>query len=106
MGLLERKLDVDLIARIENGWKPHSIPEPIKKVKPLREGSTYRSALRNQTRRVLRHARTTRLEVIQGRVISPRPRWSGMWPGIGATRRLHRPPVRPNRSPKWDKKND
>ena len=47
MGRLERKLDIDLIAKIENGWKPHSNPEPVKRLKPIRTADSYRGARRN-----------------------------------------------------------
>lgn len=53
MGRLERKLDLDLIARIEAGWTPKDdkIRETqrklLKKPKPPRPAWTYRGAWRN-----------------------------------------------------------
>lgn len=46
MGRLERHLDHDLIARVENGWKPKDKVEPIKHVTLTRHWWTYRRAWR------------------------------------------------------------
>lgn len=51
MGRFERKLDLDLIERIRNGWKPHNNPEPLKQQKPPRPGNTYRATRRNALKR-------------------------------------------------------
>ena len=50
MGRLERKLDTDLIERMEAGWTPSARTVPVKKNKPPRHASTYRAARRNRTR--------------------------------------------------------
>jgi hypothetical protein len=76
MGRLERKLDADLIARIENGWTPHAQTKPLKKQKPPRRRPTYRAARRNDAR-------------------------GEVWRGIKPTGSVYHPPVRPNRSRKW-----
>lgn len=51
MGRFERKLDRDLIARIEGGWKPNNDPKPIKRIKPPRPEWTYRGYWRNAWRK-------------------------------------------------------
>jgi hypothetical protein len=52
MGRLERKLDSDLIERMEAGWTPSSRATPLKKAKQPRAASTYRSVRRNAYLRV------------------------------------------------------
>lgn len=47
IGRLIRKLDHDLIAKIRNGWKPHSEAKPLKRQRAPRDGSSYRGARRN-----------------------------------------------------------
>lgn len=47
MGRLERHLDIDLIAKIENGWKPQHEVKPMTRQKEPRRADTYRSARRN-----------------------------------------------------------
>lgn len=47
MGRFERNLDVDLIERMQSGWRPHSESKPLKKQKETRAAVTYRAARRN-----------------------------------------------------------
>lgn len=54
MGRLERHLDIGLIRRALSGIKPK--PEPLKKVKPHRDASTYRGARHNAVKRARRLA--------------------------------------------------
>ncbi len=75
-----RHLDTDLIARIENGWKPKDRTEPMKRVRVPKNADEYRGARRNH-------------------VLREKPR--STWPS-SATGKSHHPPVRPNRSRKWD----
>ena len=79
MGRLERKLDEDLIDRIDAGWTPSARIKPVKKSKPPREASSYRGARRNAERGMV-------------------------WRAIHASRVKvhHAPPVHLNRSKKWD----
>lgn len=88
MGRLERKLDIDLIAKIENGWKPHLIPEPVKRQKPIRTADSYRGTRRNSFRSV---------KDGYGTVIVPRQ----PYPGIDPTGRITHPEIRQNRSKHW-----
>ena len=48
MGHLERKLDTDLIERMEAGWAPSARKPSLKKKKSPRAASTYRGARRNE----------------------------------------------------------
>ena len=76
MGKLERKLDEDLIDRMEAGWTPSARTAPVKKSKPTRELSSYRAARRNAAR-------------------------GTVWRGAPSAY-LSSPAVRLNRSKKWD----
>jgi hypothetical protein len=76
-----RHLDTDLIARIENGWKPKDRTEPMKRVRVPKAADEYRGARRNNLLRT-----------------KPRSTWRGIEP----TGEKHHPPVRHNRSRKWD----
>ena len=79
MGKLERKLDEDLIARMEaSGTIQRTKPAKKKDLTP-REGSSYRAARRNAAKgTVWRAIHLSRIKV------------------------QHPPPVRLNRSRKWD----
>ena len=81
MGRLERHLDTDLIARINRGWKPQDQTKPLKRVRVPRGCDEYRAARRNETLRT-----------------APKSTWRGIEP----TGSVYHPPVRHNRSPKWD----
>jgi len=73
---LVRRLDPDAVARVLSGTKPE--PQPVKRVKPPRAGSTYRAARRNA--------------VLRGEV-------KGVWKGIDPTGRKYVAMPRPlNRS--------
>ena len=77
MGRLERHLDQDLIDRMEAGWTPTSVKKVPKKPKPPRPAATYRGARRNAAR-------------------------GSTWRGYQPDGRFYRPPIRMNRSKKWD----
>lgn len=77
MGRLERKLDIDLIAKIESGWKPGSMAEPLKRQKPVRQAATYRGA-RRQMAKITKH-----------------------WDGITPTMKASYSAFRQNRSKHW-----
>lgn len=47
---LERHLDLDLIAKIKNGWKPSDAIAPLRRQKPPRSVWTYRGYWRNAHR--------------------------------------------------------
>lgn len=82
MGRLERHLDTDLIARIANGWKPNKEEaKPLKRLRTPKAADQYRGAQRNL-------------------VLRAKPR--STWRGIEATGGKYHPPVRHNRSRKWD----
>jgi hypothetical protein len=80
MGRLERRLDTDLIARIQNGWKPKDRVEPLKRVRIPKSRDDYRGARRNHVLRT-----------------KPKSTWKGITPTV----EQYHPPVRPNRSRKW-----
>ena len=85
MGRLERHLDVDLIERMEAGWAPPSKEARAdeaerRKVNAPRLGKTYRPTRRNWA---LRDLKT-------------------VWKGARPKGPPYHPPVRMNRSRKWD----
>jgi hypothetical protein len=44
---LERHIDAELVARIQDGWRPKDRTEPLKRAKTPRSADTYRAARRN-----------------------------------------------------------
>lgn len=82
MGLLERHLDDEAIARVKAGIRYKH--EPIKHKTNPRSGDTYRGARRNA--------------ILRG---FPKSVWAGIKPTLHA----HWPRVRLNRSAKWPEKN-
>jgi hypothetical protein len=91
IGRLRRNLDAELIAKMQSGWKPKDRAEPMKRQPAPRRGLTYRGARRNVCLRAY-----------------PRQVWSDQHyldPTLirEVSKRMQHPPVRPNRSRKWDK---
>ena len=90
MGRLERKLDEDLIDRIDAGWTPSARTKPVKRAKPPREASSYRAARRNAER-------GTVWKGIEPKNPSSLETGDAIWDG-----KQYVKAVRINRSKKWD----
>ena len=77
MGKLERKLDEDLIDRMEAGWTPSARTTPAKKARTARPAKSYRAARRNAAK-------------------------GTVWQGVKPAWAVEQPHMLLNRSKKWD----